>query len=170
MTVRNHHKTWTGLSKEDTFALRNLSINGHRREDFRITCHYLLNFCLHLLFQKNTQKMLSFVALLMVFCHGNRKITKTENTWWKKKKKGEKRINDRMLGKSMVGEEKQKLCFRKISQRQDQKLSLPREKQAEVLDMGTQQGGFYRSTGAPVPISLWIFASSLDALILGHNS
>lgn len=85
MTVLNHHKTWTGLSKEDTFALRNLSINGHRREDFRIMCHYLLNFCLHLLFQKNTQKMLSLVALVMVFCHGNRKISKTEILDEKKK-------------------------------------------------------------------------------------
>lgn len=72
----------------------------------------------------------------------------------KKKRKARREINGRMLGKSMVGEEKQKLRFRKISQRQDQKLSLPRENQEEVLDMGTQQGGFYRSTGAPVPISL----------------
>lgn len=70
-----------------------------------------------------------------------------------KKRKARREINGRMLGKSMVGEEKQKLR-RKISQRQDQKLSLPRENQEEVLDMGTQQGGFYRSTGAPVPISL----------------
>lgn len=70
------------------------------------------------------------------------------------KKRNERReINGRMLGKSMVGEEKQKLCFRKISQRQDQKLSLARENQEGVLDMGTQLGGFYRSTRPPVHIS-----------------
>lgn len=49
----------------------------------------------------------------------------------------------------MAGEEEQKLRFRKISQRQNQKLSLARENQEGVLDTGTQQDGFYRSNGPP---------------------